>query len=151
MLKAIKSVINLFQLSGNGSGNAQESELPFAVAILLVEAMHADHEVSDEEKDMVTALLKQQFDLSLEDSKSLVDKASGKMNDAVSLHEYTSIINQNFSYQDKKQLILNIWKVIFSDGRVDKYEDHLVRRISNLIYLSHTDFIKTKHQAGGES
>ena len=47
-------------------------------------------------------------------------------------------------YEEKVGLIENMWRIAFSDEQLDKYEEHLIRKISDLIYVSHSDFIKTK-------
>jgi uncharacterized tellurite resistance protein B-like protein len=54
------------------------------------------------------------------------------------------LINDSYDYEQKIELIENMWRIAFSDKRLDKYEDHLIRKVSELIYVSHSDFIKTK-------
>ena len=60
------------------------------------------------------------------------------------LYEFTKLINDSYDYEQKVELIENMWRIAFSDKRLDKYEDHLIRKVSELIYVSHSDFIKTK-------
>jgi uncharacterized tellurite resistance protein B-like protein len=42
------------------------------------------------------------------------------------------------------KLVENMWRVAFSDQKLDKYEEALIRKVADLIYVSHQDFIKTK-------
>ena len=127
------------------AGSADDTR--FSVAILLVEVMHADHVLHDEEQLLVIKLLQQQFSLEESAAIELFGRAKEKMKDAVSLHQYTSRINSELLYPQKFELMTNLWKVVFADGQVDRYEEHLVRRLADLIHVSHKDFIKAKHLA----
>lgn len=148
MLDRIKSALrNISASFTQAADETQEDSIQFAVAMLLVELMHADHQLDAREKTMVVELLQQQFSLDRQAAITLFDEADARTTDAVSLHQYTSIVNATFSYQQKQTLMVNLWRVVFADGKVDKYEEHLVRRLADLIHVSHTDFIKAKHQA----
>jgi len=148
MLKRIKTALGNITGSSDKSvekGNAESLE--FSVAILLVEVMHADHQLDEQEISMVIQLLQQQFELDEAAARNLFSQANEKMKDVVSLHQYTSHVNATLSYQEKKILMTNLWRIVFSDGRIDKYEEHLVRRVADLIHVGHKDFIKAKHIA----
>ena len=70
--------------------------------------------------------------------------ADKKNNEIISLHELTAIINKEYTYSEKKDLIKMCWDIAYSDGRIDKYEDYTIRKISDLLYVKHSDFIKAK-------
>jgi uncharacterized tellurite resistance protein B-like protein len=40
-----------------------------------------------------------------------------------------------------------MWKVAYADGSVDKYEAHIIRRISDLIHLPNSQFVRAKQEA----
>ena len=82
--------------------------------------------------------------MSEEELGELVKLAESEANQATSLYEFTRLINDEYDYKEKVELIENMWKIAFSDEQLDKYEEHLIRKISDLIYVSHSDFIKTK-------
>ncbi len=148
MLKKIKSALEKITSSSNRFEKEDAADsLKFAIAILLVEVMHADHQLDEQEKILVIQLLKKQFELDESAARELFLKANEKMKNMVSLHHYTSLINSELPYQNKQLLMKNLWSVVLSDGQIDKYEEHLVRGIADLIHLSHKDFIKAKHQA----
>ncbi|MDP2091517.1 MAG: TerB family tellurite resistance protein, partial [Pseudohongiella sp.] len=63
---------------------------------------------------------------------------------AVSLYDFTSLINEGYGYEEKLLLVENLWRVALADEHLDKYEEQLIRKTSDLIYVSHSDFIKTK-------
>lgn len=148
MFKRISKLLrNISPRAAGEEENRIEDSLEFAVAVLLVEIMHADHQLDERERSMVIKLMQSQFGMDESDAIELFSGASDKMDHVVSLHQYTSRINSDFSYPQKEHLMLNLWRVVFADGRVDKYEEHLVRRVADLVYLSHKDFIKAKHAA----
>ena len=148
MFKYIKTALDrISSLSEKHVERNDPESLMFAVAILLVEVMHADHHLDEQEELMVIHLLQEQFRLEDSAARSLFVKANGKMNDVVSLHQYTSHINAKLSRDEKLKLMVNLWKVVFSDGQIDKYEEHLIRRVADLIYIGHKNFIKAKHLA----
>ena len=118
-----------------------------ASACLLIEIMKSDHELDDREAAEFIQVLQKQLDISDEDLADLVNLAETEAKQATSLYEFTSLINADYDYAHKLALIENMWRIAYSDEKLDKYEEHLIRRISNLIYVSHKDFIRTKHSA----
>ena len=70
--------------------------------------------------------------------------ADKKNNEIISLHELTAGINKEYTYVEKKDLIKMLWDIAYSDGRIDKYEDYTIRKISDLLYVKHSDFMKAK-------
>lgn len=148
MLKRIKTALgNITALHKKSATSDDADNLKFAVAILLVEVMHADHQLDEQEISMVIQLLQQQFGLDETAARALFSNANQKMKDVVSLHQYTSLINARLSHQEKKIFMTNLWRVVYADGQVDKYEEHLVRRVAGLIHIGHKAFIKAKHLA----
>lgn len=115
-----------------------------ASAALLVEVMNSDHELDDREAEEFLAVVRDCLGISSEDIQQLQRLAEEEARQATSLYEFTRLINDNYDYAQKCALIENMWRVAFSDERLDKYEEHLIRQISDLIYVSHSDFIRTK-------
>ena len=70
--------------------------------------------------------------------------AHEKAEESTSLYEFTALVNTQFSVDAKLSLIKNMWRIAFADGEVDRYEDGVIRRVSELIYVSHSDFIRMK-------
>jgi uncharacterized tellurite resistance protein B-like protein len=126
------------------SGNLKTD---LASACLLIEVMKSDHELDDREAAEFIEILQKQLDISDEDLADLVTLAEAEAKQATSLYEFTSLINAGYDYENKLALIENMWRVAYADERLDKYEEHLIRKISDLIYVSHRDFIRTKHSA----
>ena len=74
----------------------------------------------------------------------LILDASQSVQESTSLYGYTRIVNDEFSYDEKLNLLKNLWKIAYADGNLDKYEEHLLRKISDLIHISHSDYINIK-------
>ncbi|MEX0964987.1 MAG: TerB family tellurite resistance protein [Pseudohongiellaceae bacterium] len=146
MIESIKSFFDK-KISIEASAQSTDpslSKIDLTCAALLIEVMNSDHEFDEREHQEILAVLKQSYSVADEDLKELTKLAKDEARDATSLYEFTRLINDNFDAQQKVALIENMWRIAFSDERLDKYEDHLIRKISDLIYVSHSDFIKTK-------
>ena len=121
-----------------------------ATAALLVEMMRADYEVQPEERDAVLRALGAAFDdLSPDETRDLLARAEERADDATSLYEFTQHINRQFDPEQKAHVVELLWRVAYADGDLDKYEEHLVRRIAGLIHVPHSVFIRMKHKALG--
>jgi uncharacterized tellurite resistance protein B-like protein len=120
------------------------SRVDLTCAALLVEVMNSDHELDEREHQEFMAVLQQSYNIAEADLEELIQLAKDEAFEATSLYEFTKLINDNYDYEQKVELIENMWRIAFSDKRLDKYEDHLIRKVSELIYVSHSDFIKTK-------
>ena len=119
-----------------------------ATAALLVEVMRADYEVRTEERDAVLRALGAAFgDLSPEETRNLLARAEERADDATSLYEFTRHINRQLDHKQKAHVVELLWRVAYADGDLDKYEEHLVRRIADLIHVPHSVFIRMKHKA----
>jgi len=146
----IQSIINFFEekLSTTDDeiieANTAISKIDLTCAALLIEVMNSDHELDERESEEFIAVLKESLQIQEEDLEDLVRLAKEEAKRATSLYEFTRLINDSYDYTQKLRLIENMWRIAFSDDKLDKYEDHLIRKISELIYVSHSDFIRTK-------
>ncbi len=130
---------------------ADDAELPhsahplqLATAALLIEVSRADFNVDASEQDFVVALLQRQFELTTDELDALIELGQQEAEQATSLYQFTRLINDNYSAQQKSQLVLNLWQVALADSYLDKHEDHLIRKVADLIHVSHKEFIRTK-------
>ena len=113
-------------------------------AALMVEVMQADFHLDDREQQEFLAVLQHSFKLDEEEVLELSELAQTKVDQATSLYEFTRQINDSFTPEEKLELIKNMWRVAFADGEIDRYEDGVIRRVAELIYVSHSDFIRMK-------
>jgi uncharacterized tellurite resistance protein B-like protein len=121
-----------------------KEQLQIATAALFVEMAKADGEFSEEEREQVIDSLQNQFGLDSEYVNDLVDLSKTKLADSVSLYEFSSIINEHFSNEDKLELLKNLWRLIYTDQKLDKYEDRLIKIIGGMINIEHKQIINTK-------
>jgi uncharacterized tellurite resistance protein B-like protein len=115
-----------------------------ACAALLIEVINSDHKLEEQETQAFFSVLQNNLNIPGEDIDEFVELAENQAKEATSLYEFTSLINSDYDYSQKVGLIENMWRIAFSDNNLDKYEDHLIRKISDLIYVSHSDFIRAK-------
>tara|TARA_Y100000590_G_scaffold57526_2_gene60567 strand:+ start:11984 stop:12433 length:450 start_codon:yes stop_codon:yes gene_type:complete len=124
--------------------NSFDDHLVLATCILLIEVAKSDDKFDDAEKQKILSISKENFDLSDEQTTLLLSIANTKSEEIISLYEWTSKINDSCTYSDKKKLMENLWDVAFADQVIDKYEDYTIRKIAELLYVKHKDFIKAK-------
>lgn len=110
-----------------------------AAAVLLVDAARADEKYGPEEKARVAELLKHRFNLSDEEVASLQLVAEVRAEDSVNLHQFTSTVKDGWGETDRIGLIELLWEVAYADGKIHSYEDHLIRRVAGLIYVTDRD------------
>jgi len=115
-----------------------------ATCIILLEVAKSDDEFSSVEKATVEAILKKKFDISAEAVEELMEVASRKREESVDLWEFTNLINENYSKEEKKRIVESAWRVIYADEKLDGYEDHLIHKLAKLLQLDHSDLIEAK-------
>lgn len=125
----------------------QAHRLHVTTAALLFEIARADLDISDIEKEKISAALKKQFNLSDALINEVVQQAEIEVEQAISLHPFTKLIHDNYSLEEKHEIIYFLWVVAYSDNELDMYEESLIRKISDLLYVTHKDFIIAKLRA----
>ncbi|MCZ6828930.1 MAG: TerB family tellurite resistance protein [Gammaproteobacteria bacterium] len=140
----IKSIKALFGKPSAIDEVEIEHQLQLAAAALLIEMSRADYEVQPEERRTLETVLGAALDLSQEEVDELVTLASTAADRATSLYEFTRLINDHYDKRQKLTLIESMWKVAYADCDLDKYEERLIRQVSDLIHVSHSDFIRSK-------
>ena len=123
-----------------------EHRLKLATAALMIEIMKQDGETKSDEVDSVKLSLETKFELTKTEIDELFALANEEAKQSVDLYQFTSLIREHFSQEKKIKTIEYLWTVAYSDNHLDAHEEHLIRRISDLLYVTHQDFIKTKHK-----
>ncbi len=122
----------------------QIDRLQLAAATLLIEVINSDHQQDEREWAEISAVLQQTLQLQQNALEDIIRLAKNSAHRATSLYEFTELINANYAYEEKLVLMESMWRVAYADSNLDRYEDHLIRKVSELIYVSHSDFIRTK-------
>lgn len=115
-----------------------------AAAVLLLEVARADYEHHGAEREVLRAGLAREFGIPEALLDALLDQAELRAKQSVSLFDFVQTLNRTMSQDQKRGLLHLLWQVAHADGRVDPHEEHLLRRIADLLHLSHADFIGGK-------
>lgn len=130
--------------------DANQENLQIACAALLIEMMHMDDQVQQEEQASIVSRLESLFSLSPEQTSDLITLADQQRTAATDYFQFTHLINRQFSTEQKLKLIESMWRVAYADGELSMYEEYLVRKISDLLHVSHTDFIILRNRVKSE-
>lgn len=122
----------------------QEIDPNRAAAALMVEIMAADHEWADEEETRITELLENSLGINAAEAAILFEQAREDHSQSVDLYRHTSVINQHYNVNQKRELLERLWAVAYADGRIDRYEEHMLRKLADLLHLPHSQYIQTK-------
>jgi uncharacterized tellurite resistance protein B-like protein len=124
-----------------------EHERRLAAAVLLLEVARADYEHHGAERAALRAGLVRDFGVPESTVDALLAQAQGHAEASVSLFDFVETLNRTMTAGDKRGLLHLLWRVAHADGRVDPHEEHLLRRLADLLHLSHADFIRGKLDA----
>ncbi|MEX0619867.1 MAG: TerB family tellurite resistance protein [Pseudohongiellaceae bacterium] len=149
MLATIKAFFENNLSTDDEQDPAVGSRLELASAALLIELMNADHKLDERESEEFVSVLRDTFDLDPKTLEAVIKLAEAEAVEATSLYQFTSLVNEHYTYGQKLNLIRNMWRVAFADDKLDKYEEHLIRSVAELTYVSHSDFIKEKLSVRG--
>tara|TARA_E500000331_G_scaffold358167_1_gene423164 strand:+ start:34637 stop:35104 length:468 start_codon:yes stop_codon:yes gene_type:complete len=152
MLKKLKSIFDKSFNKDSGQDSAErESSLRLATATLLIEVVRADYEEDKDEIDEVITQLKSFFQLTEHEADLLLLEANESVDHSVSLQEFTRLLHEDLSHSEKNEIITMLWRVAFSDNNLDKYEDYVVRKIADLLYVPHRDMIRLRNEVKEEA
>jgi uncharacterized tellurite resistance protein B-like protein len=145
----LKSLTAFFDRSAGGSESTEaasrKQELELATAVLLIEVARADFSEDEVEIEAVADLLREHLGVSRHDIASLVDEAKRQADHSASLQSFTRQLHEELSVEEKRSIIEMLWRVALADSTLDKHEDHLIRKVAGLLYVSHSDLIRIRN------
>jgi uncharacterized tellurite resistance protein B-like protein len=147
MLTKLQKFFDQYLSEKPGNTAPLEHRLQLACAVLMVEMTHVDEQVTQQEEKKLRQLIKQRFKLNTKEIEDIIELAYSEKHDATDYYQYTSLLNTHYSQQQKVKLVEDLWTLAFADGHLDKYEEHLLRRLADLLHVPHHDFIRTKHKS----
>ncbi len=115
-----------------------------ATCVILLEVARSNDEFSRVEKTTLSAILQKRFDLPEEAIRELLEIAKRSREESVDLWEFTNLVNEHYSINDKKEILEAAWRVIYADDKLDMYEDHFVHKLAKLLRLEHRELIAAK-------
>lgn len=138
---------NLFQTPDtqeSGDIESPEKMIQIATCALFLEIANSDEHFSNEERQTIIEILKNEFSLADNEVQNLIKETEHTLDDSIDLWQFTNLINKHFSDEDKTKILENLWKIIYTDEILDTYEDYLAHKIANLLHLPHKTLIETK-------
>jgi uncharacterized tellurite resistance protein B-like protein len=147
MLKKLRDIFNNSLInSDQGDSADRDHALRLATAALLIEVVRADYEEDIKETEAVIWQLQTHFDLTEEETLLLVEEAAQKADHSVSLQEFTRLLHENLSEKEKHSVIEMLWLIALADDHLDKHEDYVVRKVAELLYVTHGDLIRIRNE-----
>ena len=147
MLKKLRDIFNNSLInSDQGDSADRDHALRLATAALLIEVVRADYEEDIKETEAVIWQLQTRFDLTEEETLLLVEEAAQKADHSVSLQEFTRLLHENLSEKEKHSVIEMLWLIALADDHLDKHEDYVVRKVAELLYVTHGDLIRIRNE-----
>ena len=131
-------------LPKKNSDQSQEIDPIVASLTLMLEVAWADHDISNEEMQIIITALQETFDKTTDEANDLFETAASLHKDSVGSYHYTKLINEQFSYEDKKEIIFVLWQIADSDQNIDQWEEYTIRKLADLLHVDHSDFIDGK-------
>lgn len=123
-----------------------EHTIQLAAAMLLLEVSYADFDITKAEQNTIVKELMKQFSLSEDEANSILQNSMESREEYTSAHDFIRLLNEDLDQEAKLKLLSGLWRVAFTDGVLDKYEEQRIRKIADWLYLSHSDFIRTKYK-----
>jgi uncharacterized tellurite resistance protein B-like protein len=151
MLKALTAFLDR-GIGGSGASDTaatREQELKLATAVLLIEVARADFSEDEVETDAVANLLESHLEVPRDDVRNLVAEARQQADHSASLQSFTRQLHEELSVEEKHRVIEMLWRVALADEALDKHEDHLIRKVAGLLYISHNDLIRIRNRVTG--
>ena len=143
----LKKLKDLLGSESTATGEVEHRALELACAALMFEVARADFTVETTEQDAVTSLLTAQFNLGADEVSTITEAAVEQADAATCLFEFTRTLNELASAEQKRDLLAMMWRVAMADNEISRYEEHVIRKVADLLYMPHADFIAAKQSA----
>lgn len=124
----------------------EERALHLATAALLMEVASADYDISDAERDTIRSIVEEKYSVTQDEAAAIARRAERDTEHTTSLYPFTRMINAGCSLEERVEIVSMLWRVTAADGYIDAHEQHLVRKIADLLYVPHSQFIRTRLQ-----
>ena len=142
MLKAITDFFD--KHLGPAEDSAGRHTIEVATAALITEVMRMDGDVTAAERTTALRAVRERFGLTEVDAQALVDLAEAEARSASDYYQFTSLINRHFTQAQKERIVELMWQVAYADSEASPYEEHLIRKLADLLYVEHHAYIRAK-------
>ena len=128
----------------NSDGGSDDYLIQRAAAFLLFEVATADHDVADSEREQLLSSVVAATSLNRDEARALLDEVEGDLEDLTSHHRFVRLLVDKLDLEERGLLLEQMWRVAYADGEIDRYEEHFIRRVADLLYLPHSRYIQAK-------
>lgn len=149
MIATIQTLLKKYMLAPKDEQLDREQALRMAAVALLMEVARADSGINDEERRVILRIIERYYSVSAGQALEIAAAAESHADDLTSLYPLTRLLTSECSLEERIDIVRLLWKVTFADGHVDKHEEHLVRKVADLLYVPHNQFIRTRLQESG--
>ncbi|MGB5260642.1 MAG: TerB family tellurite resistance protein [Gammaproteobacteria bacterium] len=149
MINTLYKFLYSRETAPNAKGEDNERALQLATAALLMEVASADHHISDDERNTIRSIVEEKYSISADEAMAIAHRAEQDTKHNTSLYPFTRMINAELSLEERVEIVSMLWRVTAADGHIDAHEQHLVRKIADLLYVPHSQFIRTRLQHDG--
>ena len=125
----------------------RDAAVRLATAVLMVDVALVDSCFDEAEFDRMLGLVEEHFGLGTQDAADLINAANAKADELVSIREFTNLLHEHLSHEEKAKVVRLLWTVAYADGQLDKYESSLVLKVSDLLHVSRERVMRLKHEA----
>jgi uncharacterized tellurite resistance protein B-like protein len=144
----LKSIRDFFDRNiAQDAPTADRHSVELATAALLVEVIRSDAEITASEQKAVMRAVREKFNLSEDEAQAILNLAEQEVRTANDYYQFTSLINRHFDQQHKQHIIELMWRVAYADAELAAHENHVLRRIAELLHITHADYIAAKMRA----
>lgn len=152
MLNQIKRFLesNLQPGSSEETPADREHRLALAATALMLQIAAIDHDEDEREIATIVEAAGTLTTFTADEREALLALARERVDDATSLYEFTGVINELCAHSERMDIVEQLWRVALADQHVDRYEEHLIRRIAELFHLSPSEFVQCRHKAKGQ-
>lgn len=151
MLASLRNLLTeQFSLDDSNYAADGNHELGLATAALAMDIARADSSMDDNEREHIASALADYFSLTAEETEKIMQLAHSRLEESVSLYDFTSQLKEGLDRRERIEIIRLLWDVAWADNEIHKYEEHFIRKISDLLHVSHSDYIRAKLAAEEE-
>ncbi|MBW2559067.1 MAG: TerB family tellurite resistance protein [Deltaproteobacteria bacterium] len=144
MIDLVKKFFGKSTKNSTVEGEDSVHDLRIATCALLLEMSRVDGEFSESERESILSIIKKEYEVDDEHVTAITEAADKELNGSLDLWQFTNLINQNYTQEEKIEIIEMVWRIAYTDGKLDKHEDFLVHKLANLLRLTHRQLIDAK-------
>ncbi|SFR49384.1 Uncharacterized conserved protein, tellurite resistance protein B (TerB) family [Marinobacter daqiaonensis] len=147
MIKSLRQLLFPDTGTAGGSADPDSHQLAVAATALMVQLARVDNNEDDRELETIINCAVRVHEVTEDEARAILEDGLAHADDSTSLYEFTGVLNEQLSQPSKQKVLESIWRVALADDRIDKYEEHLIRRMADLLHLNHREYMQARHQA----